>query len=221
MTLSVCVALISSTATVCVSLSCARSPHRPALSAIPSYGAEFDRDFLADTITHHKIAAEMFGTCLQKSSRAELTALCQDLGTVQQTQMRNMQAWLADWYGVQQNQQPRAAEHMSKEYRSFLEKARSGSGPEFEEAFLRGMRLHHRQGLVESKLCEQRASHAALKDFCDQLTLEQQKDMRRVGDFICRWYRDCLGKDEASVHQIPPRVLAVRLSMAAEPARAR
>ena len=33
------------------------------------------------------------------------------------------------------------------------------------------MRLHHRQGLAESELCQLRASRAELKDFCGELTV--------------------------------------------------
>lgn len=198
--LPIFIAVIPLTAALFGLLSCAGSHHHASSTAIPRTGADFDRDFLADTITHHEIAAEMLKSCLQKSKREELIALCQDLASVQQAQMGTMQVWVADWYAVPRNQPKSAAGHMSEEYRSFLEKVRTGSGEEFEEALLRGMRLHHRQGLVESKLCQQRASHAALKDFCGQLTLQQQQDMRRVGNFICQWYKDCLGKDEARVH---------------------
>lgn len=205
-----CIAVISLAAVFFGVLSCVGSHRHASSSVIPRTGADFDRDFLTDTITHHEIAAGMLANCLQKSGRAELTALCQDLATVQQAQMGTMQAWLADWYGVQPYQSTGAAGHMSAEYRSFLEKVRTGSGEEFEEAFLRGMRLHHRQGLVESKLCQQRAAHTVLKDFCGQLTLQQQQDMQRVGNFICQWYKDCLGKDEAQVDQ--PTAPDLRLS---------
>jgi hypothetical protein len=63
------------------------------------------------------------------------------------------------------------------------------------------MRLHHRQGLAESKSCEQRAFHLELKEFCTRLTSEQQPDMRQVGKVICEWYRDCLEVEEAALHQ--------------------
>lgn len=101
---------------------------------------------------------------------------------------------------------------MSREYKTFLATAKSAAGPEFEEAFLRGMRLHHRQGLTESKLCQQRASRTELKDFCGELTSELQRDTRRIGKFICEWYRDCLGADEARRHQVLSTDCGVRLS---------
>ena len=95
--------------------------------------------FPDDTLIHHQIAAEMLGLCLQKSQRAELTPLCEELRSAQQAQTRILQAWLTDWYGAKPNQQSRVGEHMSQEYRAFLATARSATGAEFEEAFLRGM----------------------------------------------------------------------------------
>lgn len=70
---------------------------------------------------------------------------------------------------------------------------RSATGDSFDEAFLRGMRVHHRQLSEETRRCQMEASHAELKEFCSSETGSQEQEIGQLTRWICQWFRDCLG----------------------------
>ncbi len=100
-----------------------------------------------------------------------------------------MRNWLLQWY---KTAKPEPSQHSSEQFRGFLDEMRSSSGAKFEEAFLRGMRIHHRQGLDQTKDCEARATHPELRDLCGRQTVRQQQEERQIDSWLCQWFRDCV-----------------------------
>lgn len=62
---------------------------------------EADRTFLEDMLRHHEMAITMAQAYLEGSfeKRPEVTALAQEIVTVQHEENARMRAWLAAWYG--------------------------------------------------------------------------------------------------------------------------
>lgn len=61
-------------------------------------GAEFDKAFLSEMIIHHEGAVEMAEQVLEKSERAELRTLANEIISAQNKEIEMMQKWEKEWF---------------------------------------------------------------------------------------------------------------------------
>ena len=161
-------------------------------AATPARTGATDELRLLQAISHqHQEAVELAKTCLAKTQRAELISFCKDLTADHESTVRQLQSWLSQWYpGSQSNA---GAGHGSEQFRAMANKMQSQTGPEFDEGFLRTLRVHHRQGRDLAASCAASAAHADLKDFCAREEQSQAQEVRQTDEWICEWFRDCTG----------------------------
>jgi uncharacterized protein (DUF305 family) len=62
-------------------------------------GAEFEIRFMEMMIRHHRAAIKEGEKCLDRAYHSELKQLCQNIVSTQTAEIRQMQAWLCQWYG--------------------------------------------------------------------------------------------------------------------------
>lgn len=60
--------------------------------------ADFDKAFLEGMIVHHQGAVLMAEAVLKQSKRPELTKMANDIITVQTAEIKQMEAWLSEWF---------------------------------------------------------------------------------------------------------------------------
>ena len=164
---------------------------RHSSSAAPTgiTGPEYERGFLQNRVAHQQAVIEMARACVQKAVHDELKQFCPALSGRESEEAKQLQGWLSQWYGI--SNQPQAQESATEGYRNFLKSVQTSTGSEFEEAFLRSLRLHHHEGVNESQTCQTRASHSELKSSCSQMIGEQKQEIRQINAWICEWFRDC------------------------------
>lgn len=63
-------------------------------------GDELDRVFLEDMIVHHQGAVDMAKILAAGTKRPELQKMASDIITVQTAEIKMMQKWLTDWFGM-------------------------------------------------------------------------------------------------------------------------
>ena len=63
-------------------------------------GAEFEISFMEMMIKHHAKAIKEATTCLERAYHPELLNLCQGIIETQTAEIRQMRAWLCEWYGI-------------------------------------------------------------------------------------------------------------------------
>ncbi len=63
-------------------------------------GAMFEIEFMQMMIRHHAKAVNEGEKCLQKAYHPELRQLCQNIIVTQTAEIRQMQAWLCQWYQI-------------------------------------------------------------------------------------------------------------------------
>lgn len=165
------------------------APLQPLTPASPDY----DRRVLEVLLLHHRVEAQVIATCMAKAARPELQEFCRELDAVQTAQADQMRQFLKRWFGADVPNTPVPISTLTREYQHFLRQIESEQGPAFDEAFLRGMRVHHRQGIREVEACESRAAREPLRNLCRDLNAAQQQDSAKLTDWICRWFRDCIG----------------------------
>lgn len=179
------------TASFFLLLSCAgrrSSSSQSSRVTVPDYG----RTFLQNRIAHQQAAIDMAGTCLQKAVREELKQFCSKIVDTESGESKQLQGWLSEWYKI--STQPNARERATQGYQNFLRSVQTSTGADFEEAFLRALRLHHHEGVNESRDCQARASHPELKTSCSQMVNEQEQELKQMNTWICGWFRDCAEK---------------------------
>ena len=72
-------------------------------------GAQFETEFMQMMIKHHQTAIREAEGCLRRAYHPELRHLCQNIITTQSAEIKQMQAWLCQWYDICQGRrrQPR------------------------------------------------------------------------------------------------------------------
>jgi uncharacterized protein (DUF305 family) len=65
-----------------------------------AYGAEFEIMFMESMIRHHWKAVREASACIDQAYHEELTEMCEDIVLTQTEEIRTLQQWLCDWYGI-------------------------------------------------------------------------------------------------------------------------
>ena len=154
-------------------------------SAATTSAASFEIKFMTGMIDHHQMAIEMAEICLANAVHPELHAMCQDMVTAQSAEIRQMQSWLQDWYGI--NYTPA----MKPGDEKMLERLGSMSGAEFELEFMEMMIKHHEIAIKESRKCLQKAAHTELREMCEQIIAAQTAEIAQLRSWLCQWYSNC------------------------------
>lgn len=151
----------------------------------PSASAKYEIRFLTEMIDHHAMAVHMARACSSKAEHPELRQLCEQIMTAQHHEIATMQSWLKSWYGI--THEP----DMDRAHMRQMEQLEALSGREFEIAFLTMMVEHHRQAVRESDQCLRRATHAELKELCQNIHTTQQAEIQQMKGWLCQWYAKC------------------------------
>ena len=62
--------------------------------------AEFEIAFMREMIRHHRMAVVKASQCVAQAYHEELQDMCSDIVTAQLAEIRKMEDWLCQWYGV-------------------------------------------------------------------------------------------------------------------------
>ncbi len=63
-------------------------------------GAEFEIEFMKQMIRHHWKAVVRASRCTEEAYHAELIQTCESIVMTQTEEIRTMQGWLCNWYGI-------------------------------------------------------------------------------------------------------------------------
>lgn len=83
-------------------------------------GAAFEIEFMKSMIRHHFSAIIHSAQCLRRAYHVELVTACQGMITTQAAEIRQLQTWLCDWYGIC-NHSPRRPEIVDPERHGWLD----------------------------------------------------------------------------------------------------
>lgn len=157
----------------------------PALADAPAQSQEaatFEVDFLTNMIDHHTMAVAMSQTCLEKATNQELKDLCQSIIEAQQQEIRQMQTWLQDWYGISYEPQ------MSESDMRSMQRLENFSGAEYEIRFMQSMIRHHWAAIREAQDCLVSAGHPELIGLCSNIKGVQLAEISQLQTWLEQWY---------------------------------
>lgn len=157
----------------------------PALAADPAptdAQSRFEVDYLTDLIDHHQAAVEMAQLVEERTERPELREFATTLATAQEKEITAMQGWLEEWYG--ETHEPELDRRAERQLATLEEL----EGDEFEQAFLRGMSLHHADALVMAPDALLGAWHTELIDFVREMTATQADEIALMRGWLAEWH---------------------------------
>jgi uncharacterized protein (DUF305 family) len=147
--------------------------------------ARYEIDFMKDMIDHHSMAVMVAEMCVEKAVYEELRQLCEDIIAAQNREIRQMQGWLQEWYGVTY------APQMKRGSMKQMERLASLSGAEFEIAFMEMMIKHHSKAVKEGEKCVKRVYHEELRELCENIIATQTAEIELMESWLCEWYDMC------------------------------
>ena len=183
------VVVVISTALLCGS--CSARTYKEA-EAHPTSSAGFDRDFLQNRIHYYEEQSTMTQLCIQKAKRSELMSFCETLSKLQPDRSASLKNWLRTWYAALPTAAASQEEHSSEYFKSFVSKASSATGSEFELDILSALRLHHHHGIDDLGSCVAKANHSELKQWCSLMLFEEKREINQMTSWICSWLKDCI-----------------------------
>ena len=136
-------------------------------------------------IDHHQMAIEMAQICIEKAQHPELRQMCRNIIATQTAEIRQMQTWLQDWYGISY------VPTMKPGDQKMLERLASLNGAEFEIEFMEMMIKHHEKAIKEGRHCLDKAFHAELRALCERIIAAQAAEIAQMQTWLCQWYGRC------------------------------
>lgn len=159
--------------------------HRPA----PPVGADtaaFETAFMTAMIDHHAMAVHMADMCVEKAVQRKVRKLCRSIAAGQAAEIAKMRQWLSDWYGVAHEPAMSDPAHHAQ-----MTELASLSGEAFEARFLALMIDHHRPAVTDGAECVAKAGHGELRRLCKRIVQSQQREIKQMRRWLCRWYDQC------------------------------
>ena len=159
----------------------------------------FETMFLKSMPDHHNVAVEMSKICIAKGVRAELNTVCQQVIDAQQREIAMMQTWARSWYELQ------VVPQLNKDDREMLERLRSLSSADFEKEYMKTIIRHHWMAISMAGGCIERAHdlHREMEGMCEDIVEAQVDEIRKLRDWLCRWYGNCNFRSDGDLHPKP------------------
>ena len=157
----------------------------PAFADAPAgneQSADFEVEFLKSMIDHHYMAVVMAQECVDKAVHPELAAMCEDIITVQNQEIEQMQTWLQEWYGITYEPQLSTGDMAS------MQRLDRFTGAEYEIRFMQSMIRHHWAAVREAETCLDRAEHQDLLQLCQNIKTVQLSEIAQMQTWLEGWY---------------------------------
>lgn len=180
--------LTTPTIVVLVLSGCSGKPMRRVVVPVP--GPAFDTKFLIDRAHHSRETIGLIEGCAVKASRSEMQTLCQQArfnAEQEITAVTKLRAGMS----IHSASADESDEHESELFRGFQKEMGKATGTAFDNALLRALRQHYRQGSEEAASCSKIAVQPDLQQFCRALFQHEENVLRQINVYICDWFKHC------------------------------
>jgi uncharacterized protein (DUF305 family) len=160
-------------------------------------GMQHDRHFIERMIPHHQGAVEMADLALSRAKHPELKQLAANIKATQTQEIKNMQAWYKQWYGV-------AVPTVSKGGMGMMGMGRgmpmhSGmmgvqtdltalkNASDFDRVFMAQMIPHHQMAVMMSSM-PLNSSHPELRSLAQAIIKSQTAEINQMQQWSQAWY---------------------------------
>ena len=156
--------------------------HAPTSKVAAPASRQFEIRFLEGMIDHHAMAVHMSEILHTQAVHLELRMLGDSIAVAQRAEIIQMQGWLEKWYG---------RKHEPSMRMPGMQRMEKLKAQAFEQEYLTMMIRHHAMAVKQAKECERLAKHSELHELCHNIDRSQQREIKVMKDWLCRWYRKC------------------------------
>lgn len=159
--------------------------------------AEYDLRFIDAMIPHHRGAIDMANEALQKSKRAEIKSLAQNIIKAQNREENElMRKWRKAWYPntpetsmAYDSQQGKMIPMSAEQKNSMMMKTDLGAADDqFDLRFMNAMIPHHEGAILMAKDALTKAKHPELKQLANEIVTSQQTEIDQMKAWRKAWY---------------------------------
>jgi uncharacterized protein (DUF305 family) len=165
-----------------------------ALAAAGNRAERAELRFLEGMMDHHQMAVDMANDCLKKATDQPLLTLCQNIIVAQSAEIKQMQSWLKDWYGVDYAPMPMKMERMPgmampdpTMSMGMMAGLNSLTGRDYEAAWVESMIDHHDDALHMADRLLKQVEHDELRDFATTIIKDQAAEIQMMEALLDQW----------------------------------
>lgn len=150
-------------------------------------GGKFERAFLRLMTHHHKSGVEMAELAEKQAKHPELRTLGTKIAKMQKQEIDEMTGWLEEWYD--EEAEPHFQDVQSeKEMQMEMKKLQASEGEEFDQAFLKAMTKHHRDGMAMAKLVPEKSKRTELVSAAKKMVSDQNREVEQMATWKKSWF---------------------------------
>ena len=153
-------------------------------------GETYDRNFIANMISHHQGAVDMAKMALENAKHQELKDMANDIISAQEEEISQMTSWQEEWdypSASADNMMDHSAMGMMDDMASMTAELEGKTGDEFDKAFIEQMIMHHQSAIDMAAPGEQNAQHQELKDLTKAIVSAQTKEIQQMKQWQQEW----------------------------------
>jgi len=136
-------------------------------------------------IDHHQMAVEISAVCLTKNVRPQLKVLCASINRSQKEEIKSMENWLLDGYGIQYTPILSNADQQMLATVSGLDR------DEFSRMFMENMIIHHWGAVINAGPAVDRSWHDDLDHLAQKIIKSQTAEIMLMQHWLCEWHHVC------------------------------
>lgn len=159
--------------------------------------ANYDLRFIDGMIPHHQGAVVMAKEAQQKSQRAEIKKLADDIIKAQEKEIAQMKQWRKTWYPkagdkpmAYNSQMGHMMEMSPEQMQGMMMNMNLGAADaDFDKRFIDAMIPHHQGALVMAKDALNKSQRPEIKQLAQDILTSQQKEIDQMQQWRQAWYK--------------------------------
>jgi len=143
-----------------------------------------DRHFIDQMIPHHEGAIAMAELALERSARAEVRSLANDIVAAQTKEIEDMQAWYQEWF----NATPSSAGHGMMQMQGMEGDLDAlNATADFDREFLSQMIVHHEMAVMMARMLEAGTERPEMQQLAKNVIASQTQEIEMMRGWLVNW----------------------------------
>lgn len=159
--------------------------------------AEYDLRFIDGMIPHHQGAVDMAKEAQEKSQRAEIQALSDEIISAQKTEIEQLKQWRQAWYPdagdqpIAYHPQMGHSMEMTEEQRQSMMMTQDlgAADAEFDLRFINAMIPHHEGAIIMAEDVLAKSERPEIKQLAQEIIASQQQEIDQMKEWRQAWYQ--------------------------------
>ena len=164
----------------------------------PSMAATFDQAFIDMMVPHHESAVAMAEIALERAEHPEIKQLAGEIVAAQESEIEQLRAWRADWFGSDQTPGMEAMPMLpgmemeghdmggTMDMTADVEALREAEP--FDKAFIEAMIPHHESAIAAAKLAQAQAEQPEVIELAAEIIAAQEREIAQMQEWLEAWY---------------------------------